>query len=183
MTNQKIDCPNLKTRDFLPLPFEARQSYHAYLTMITLKIRSQVDALSRYYAEQILSQKTRTVLLLGRKCEPQVMYTFLGFELKLGPKRLTCPDMTTARYLRIFGRLGATSIEIPYDPTRTAGVLPRLEELTGTIDRLLAAGESEGPHHQRRVQRIYRQIRQQLKAAELQSKRSRGENVPDDTAG
>jgi hypothetical protein len=123
------------------------------------EIQKEIAAMMAFFRKEILQGKTRTVRLLGRKCEPQLLYTFLGFEVKLGPKRLTCPDMTTARYLRIFGKLGMPEIEIPYDPSKTAQVLPVLEESMEKIDRLLEAGELERLRRQRIIQRVYRNIR------------------------
>jgi hypothetical protein len=141
--------------------------------MATLDIRGQEDGLISCYSKQILPAKTRRILLLGRKCEPKLMYTFLGFEVKLGNKRLTCPDMTTARYLRVFGRIGAESVEMPYDPTLTARVLPLLEKHMESIDELLASSETRRVQRQRRAQRVYRRIRQRLKDAERNLRPSR----------
>ena len=56
------------------------------------------------------------------------MYTFLGFELKLSRKRITCPDMVTARYLMLFAEMGMDAVSIPYDPTQTARLLPETRE-------------------------------------------------------
>ena len=131
------------------------------------EIQKEIAVMTAYFREEILRGKTRTVDLLGRKCEPQLLYTFLGFEVKLGPKRLTCPDMTTARYLRIFGKLGMPAIEIPYDPTKTARVLPVLERSMERIDRLLEEGEPERIRRQRTIQRVYRKIRLRLQEFRL----------------
>lgn len=103
---------------------------------------------------------------MGRKCEPQIMYTFLGFEVKLGPKRLTCPDLTTARYLSVFGKLGAKSIEIPYDPSQTARLVPLIEASMQKIDDLLESKETERVKQQRSMQRTYRSLRKRLEEAE-----------------
>lgn len=91
-------------------------------------MKEEIDRLRRLYCEQVLPGRTRTVRLLGRKCSVELMKTFLGFEIKMGRKRVTCPDMTTARYLKIFAELGFKEVEIPYDPTRTAALLPDLQE-------------------------------------------------------
>ncbi|MGW8178836.1 MAG: hypothetical protein ACWGQW_08755 [bacterium] len=131
--------------------------------MNTEEIEREANSLVRCYRERVLENKTRKVALLGRKCEPQIMYTFLGFEVKLGPKRLTCPDMTTARFLCIFGKLGMNSIEIPYDPTITASVLPLLEESLQRIDSLLESGELESSRLKRRAREAYGKIRKRLR--------------------
>ncbi|MBI4446252.1 MAG: hypothetical protein HY645_10125 [Acidobacteria bacterium] len=87
----------------------------------------ELKAIVDLYRTQVLARRVRTVQLLGRRCQPQIMYTFLGFEVKLGKKRVTCPDRSTARYLALFGATGVESIAIPYDPTETARLLPQLE--------------------------------------------------------
>jgi hypothetical protein len=133
--------------------------------MTTLNALSPEDGLVRCYVEEILPAKTREVSLLGRKCTPQLLYTFLGYEIKLGTKRVTCPDMTTARYLRIFGQLGLVSVEIPYDPTLTARILPVLEHEMEKIDRWLQSNDLTRIQQQRKARRVYRRIRQKLKQA------------------
>ena len=86
-----------------------------------------VSRLVSLYREEILPSRTRRVRLLGRKCSPQIMRTFLGYELQLNRMRVTCPDLPTARYLRIFGEIGLASVLIPYEPHRTAALVPELE--------------------------------------------------------
>ncbi len=81
------------------------------------------------YGSVATGSRTRRIKLLGRKCQPVILKTFLGFELQMGRTRLTCPDLTTARYLKIFAEMGCAEIQIPYDPTITAEVIPRLDEL------------------------------------------------------
>ncbi|MDA2928164.1 hypothetical protein MYX78_13220, partial [Acidobacteria bacterium AH-259-G07] len=113
-----------------------------------------------------LSRRTRVVSLLGRKCEPLILYTFLGFELKMARKRITCPDMSTARYLKIFAELGMPSIRIPYDPTQTSRLLVELELPLQRIKELLLAENLKQRQHQLKHRRIYKKIRDRLKRAE-----------------
>jgi len=68
-------------------------------------IQEEIEKLGRTYGEEVLSGRTRVVSLPGRKCEPRILNTFLGFELQVAQKRITCPDMSTARYLRIFAEI------------------------------------------------------------------------------
>jgi len=91
-------------------------------------IQEEIEKLGRTYGEEVLSGPTRVVSLPGRKCEPRILNTFLGFELQVAQKRITCPDMSTARYLRIFAEVGMPSVRVPYDPSLTTGVLPQLEQ-------------------------------------------------------
>ena len=85
------------------------------------------DGILETYCQQVVPFKTRRVLLPGRKCAARIMYTFLGYEVKAGKRRLNCPDLVTARYVRIFAELGMKHILIPYDPTRTGRLIDRLE--------------------------------------------------------
>lgn len=120
----------------------------------------------RTYAESILPYRTRIVSLLGQKCQPQIMYTFLGYELKLGRKRVTCPDISTARYLKIFAEIGMPWIKIPYDPTRTAGLLPDLEKNFYRIKQLLLEKGYDRRRHQFMLRRTYEKIRDALSRCE-----------------
>lgn len=56
------------------------------------------------YRNNVLTQQTRTIRLLGRKCPAKIIHTLLGFEVQACYKRIQCPDMVTARYLRAFFR-------------------------------------------------------------------------------
>ena len=79
------------------------------------------------YQQKVLSQPSRTISLLGRKNPTTILYTLLGYEVKSSYKRIQCPDLATARYVRLFSELGCHSIQLPYDPTLTAELIPELE--------------------------------------------------------
>ena len=96
------------------------------------------SAIVEIYCRQVLPFKARKIPLLGRKCSSQIMYTFLGYEVKTGRRRITCPDLVTARYLKVFLEIGMKQVLIPYDPTRTARLIDRLEK---DFERLKAAAE------------------------------------------
>lgn len=100
-----------------------------------MKVRNSelAEELLRIYRSGTDDSKTRRVRLLGRKCEPVILKTFLGYELQMRRTRLNCPDLATARYLKIFAEIGCAGIEVPYDPTVTAEILPRLEELAAEL--------------------------------------------------
>ncbi|MDA2933874.1 hypothetical protein MYX82_05975 [Acidobacteria bacterium AH-259-D05] len=132
----------------------------------TMAIQQAIEKLSSIYAKEVLSQPTRVVILLGRKCEPQILDTFLGYELKVARRRITCPDMSTARYLKIFAEVGMPSIRTPYDPTRTIRVLPELERALKQIKELLLQENLPEKRHQSRLRGIYKRIRDNLKIME-----------------
>jgi len=129
-------------------------------------IQEEIERLGRTYGEEVLSGPTRVVSLPGRKCEPRILNTFLGFELQVAQKRITCPDMSTARYLKIFAEVGMPSIKAPYDPSLTTGVLPQLEQSLNKIKDLLLEENLNRKQHQSKLRNIYRQIRENLKWAE-----------------
>lgn len=128
-------------------------------------MRKEVERIRQIYTE-IRQHRTRQVELLGRKCEARILFTFLGFEVKMGKKRLTCPDMVSARYLRLFAEIGLAEVLIPYDPTYTRLVLSGLEPALDRIKELLLSRNLERRAHQRSVQRTYRMIREALSNAQ-----------------
>lgn len=81
------------------------------------------------YKENVRSQRTRAYSLEIPKREnsPEIQYTLLGIELKVGRRRFACPDLATARYLRVFARLGCRDFAVPYDITQIPGVADQLE--------------------------------------------------------
>ncbi|MCH8319652.1 MAG: hypothetical protein IH790_01685 [Acidobacteria bacterium] len=129
-------------------------------------IQEEIEKLGRTYGEEVLSGPTRVVSLPGRKCEPRILHTFLGFELQVAQKRMTCPDMSTARYLRLFAEIGMPSVRAPYDPSLTTGVLPQLEQSLKKIKDLLLEENLNRKQHQSKLRNIYRKIRENLKMAE-----------------
>jgi hypothetical protein len=85
--------------------------------------------LPRIYRERILKLRTRAYefAALPKRAEPKIHHTLLGIELKVGRRRMLCPDLATARYLAVFARAGCKSVAIPYDITRISQVADELE--------------------------------------------------------
>jgi len=81
------------------------------------------------YRDKIRSQRTRQYELkaVANKSVVEVLHTLLGIELKVGNRRLLCPDLATARYLSVFARLGCTIIAVPYDITQISWIADELE--------------------------------------------------------
>jgi len=81
------------------------------------------------YAEKVRAERTRSVTLDIPEHEnhADIQYTLLGIELKVGKRRFACPDLATARYMRIFARLGCKSFAIPYDITKISPVADEME--------------------------------------------------------
>jgi len=131
-----------------------------------MAIRQEIEKLLGIYAQEVLSRHTRVVSLPGRKCQPQIVDTFLGYELKAFRRRITCPDMSTARYLRIFAELGMPAIRTPYNPTHTIRVVPELERSLKQIKELLHQENLPHKRHQSKLRNIYKKIRDSLKRLE-----------------
>lgn len=100
------------------------------------------------YRDQVRSQRTRQYELRAspKKSSVDVLHTLLGIELKIGNRRLLCPDLATARYLSVFARLGCELIAVPYDITQISIIADELEaswhRMMLLIDHL-TAGRSE----------------------------------------
>src|SRR6185503_9889825 len=64
---------------------------------------------------------------LKRGTTVEVQHTLLGVELKMGRRRLLCPDLATARYLAVFARAGCQDVAVPYDITKISRLADDLE--------------------------------------------------------
>lgn len=85
--------------------------------------------LPRLYRERVRALRTRVYPLPVASGEPsvRVQHTLLGVELKIGRRRLSCPDLATARYLSVFARAGCAEIAVPYDITKISRLADDLE--------------------------------------------------------
>jgi len=98
--------------------------------------------LPQIYRERILKLRTRAYEfpVLVKNANAEIHHTLLGIELKVGRRRLLCPDLATARYLAVFARIGCRAVAIPYDITKISLVADELESswhrMLLTLDRL-----------------------------------------------
>lgn len=83
----------------------------------------------RIYRERILTTRTRShaVPAAARGASVEVLHTLLGIELKVGRRRVSCPDLATARYLSVFARAGVSEVAVPYDITKISRLADDLE--------------------------------------------------------
>jgi hypothetical protein len=81
------------------------------------------------YQEKVRTQRTRAHRLEVPKRENRaaIQHTLLGIELKVGNKRFSCPDLSTARYLKVFARLGCQEVAVPYDITKISTLADELD--------------------------------------------------------
>lgn len=126
---------------------------------LAIEIKATLGAawLPLVYRERVLPLRTRAYQLptADGRAEVAVQHTLLGVELKVGRKRLSCPDLATARYLAVFARIGCPAVAVPYDITRTS---PLADELESAWQRMLLLVERDGaarsPAYRARVRRL-----------------------------
>ncbi len=98
---------------------------------VVAKVKSEMSesSIPAIYQRQILALRTRQYELRaeGKTQIVEVLHTLLGIEVKMGKRRLLCPDLATARYLAVFARLGCDTIAVPYDITQISRLADELE--------------------------------------------------------
>lgn len=125
--------------------------------------------LPRIYRERILRLRTRSYHFetANPKARIDIQHTLLGVELKIGRRRLLCPDLATARYLSVFARLGAADVAVPYDITKISHIA---DELESSWYRMLLLVEQDaaknGPRFRSRLRGLLiAQVREEITAA------------------
>jgi hypothetical protein len=97
----------------------------------TPEIREQLGGewIPAIYRDKVRSQRTRSYRMdiPERENRADVQHTLLGVELKVGKIRLACPDLSTARFLLVFARLGCRDVALPYDITKIPALADELE--------------------------------------------------------
>lgn len=98
---------------------------------IAAEIREQQGAewLPEIYRSEVRTQRTRahSLEIPRRENRAIIQHTLLGVELKVGNQRFSCPDLSTARYLQIFARIGCQAVAVPYDITKISTLADKLE--------------------------------------------------------
>jgi hypothetical protein len=119
------------------------------------------DWLATIYEKKIRSQRTRSYKLNIPKKENRadIQYTLLGIELKVGRKRFACPDLATARYLRVFARIGCNEFAVPYDITK---ISPAADEIETSWQRSLVLLEKLAGDDAAARSALLRSIRNQI---------------------
>lgn len=104
-----------------------RRSAEDYADQVKAELK---DAwLPHIYAERIRKLRTRayTFERLSSRSRVEIQHTLLGVELKVGRRRMLCPDLATARYLSVFARAGCKRVAVPYDITKISPLADQLE--------------------------------------------------------
>jgi hypothetical protein len=94
-----------------------------------IKEKLGAEWLPKIYRAKVRTQRTRAhqLEITNRENRAIIQHTLLGVELKVGNKRFSCPDFSTARYLQIFARLGCEAVAVPYDITKISTLADELE--------------------------------------------------------
>jgi hypothetical protein len=121
------------------------------------------------YRERILPMRTRShaVPAPKRGATVEVQHTLLGIELKVGRRRVSCPDLATARYLAVFARAGVGNVAVPYDITKISRLADELESAWQRM-LLLADFLTEGRSPSARTRArssVQREARAEIEAA------------------
>lgn len=130
--------------------------------------------LPRIYRERILRLRTRSYHFetTNPQARIDIQHTLLGVELKIGRRRLLCPDLATARYLSVFARIGATDVAVPYDITKISHIADELESSWYRMLLLVEQEAGEEPPRMRSRLRglLIAQVRENITAAGAGSK-------------
>jgi hypothetical protein len=98
-----------------------------YAELVKAQLRD--SWLPHIYREHILKTRTRSYHFaeLKKNTRVEIQHTLLGVELRVGNRRLLCPDLATARYLSVFARAGCPEVAVPYDITKISQLADELE--------------------------------------------------------
>jgi hypothetical protein len=116
------------------------------------------------YREKVRSQRTRAFGLdiAEREHKPEILHTLLGIELKVGNSRFACPDLATARYMRIFARLGVRDFAVPYDITKISIIADTLETAWQRMLLLIESVDIPAASSSRLRSKLVRQLRSEI---------------------
>ena len=115
------------------------------------------------YREKVRSQRTRSYHLEipARENRAEIQYTLLGIELKVGKRRFACPDLATARYLRVFARIGCRDFAVPYDISQISGIA---DELETAWQRAIVLTEAASPGDAAALRGVVKSMRAEIAA-------------------
>lgn len=126
------------------------------------------EPMAAIYAEKIRTLRTRscTLEIPERENEVQILHTLLGVELKVGRRRFASPDLATARYMRVFARLGCRSFAIPYDITKISTLADELETVWQRALLMLETKSGGGTDRELKLSRsqLFKSIRSRIAA-------------------
>lgn len=133
----------------------------------TIETKMGESWLPQIYRERILKMRTRAYEFpaLPTRAVLRIHHTLLGIELKVGRRRMLCPDLATARYLAVFARAGCRAVAIPYDITKISHVADELESSWHRMFLLLDEVTRDERARARGRRMLVNRVREQIKSA------------------
>jgi hypothetical protein len=126
------------------------------------------------YRDRVLTGRSRRYCLprVSPETRIEITHTLLGIELKIGKRKLLCPDYATARYLSIFARLGGGAVAVPYDITSISAIA---DEMESSLQRMLLLAELLTPDRSCRIKGL---VKRRLAAVINEAVASSGAGSP-----
>lgn len=153
----------------MPTPSPAKANSATAQSAMDIRTRLGSAWIPDIYRDRILKMRTRSFELgaTGKTSAVEIQHTLLGVELKLGRRRLLCPDLATARYLAVFARAGCAVVAVPYDITRISHLA---DELDSSWHRMLLTADQlsadRSPAARARLRRwLIAEVRAEISAA------------------
>src|SRR3979411_2619458 len=103
-----IDSPHAPATKSKTVRASQRRERSADDLVVEIENTMGASWLPTIYRDRILKLRTRSYVFAAaakqraKQSSPEIQHTLLGIELKVGHKRMLCPDLATARYLAIF---------------------------------------------------------------------------------
>ena len=151
---------------------ESRHARPNRLAQLAAEIKESLGEawIPRIYRERILKMRNRSHhlnLYATRSAAVEIQHTLLGVELKVGRRRMTCPDLATARYLAVFARANCPDVAVPYDISRISGLADELESAWHRMLLLIERAAVGGSDAQRSRLRnfLIREVRREINEA------------------
>ncbi len=110
----------------------------------TIKAELGDEWIPLVYRTKIRSHRTRAfeIYVPEKENDISIEHTLLGIQLRSPERSIACPDLSTARYLRVFARIGYRRVAVPYDITKIPAIADELE--SSWQRTLLLLGEYAG---------------------------------------
>jgi hypothetical protein len=130
------------------------------------EIRQQLSDtwIADLYEKKIRSQRTRafSIEIPERENKPEILHTLLGIELKVSNRRFACPDLATARYVRVFARLGVRDFAVPYDITKISVIADMLETAWQRMLLMIESADIPAGSGSRLRSKLIKQLRSEI---------------------
>jgi hypothetical protein len=111
----------------------------------------------------------------NHRSKVEIHHTLLGVELKVGSRRMLCPDLATARYLAVLARTHCLEIAVPYDIT---SISLMADELESSWHRMLLLADHHTANESHALQNRVRRVLVDMISQEV-SEAGPGTSIPE----